>query len=165
MAELKLITQDSIPRAFEKAERYRLLNEPFLAESICLDILAIRENHNDARVCLVLALADQVAQSVPGTERRAHEEAQRLGTEYERYYYAGIVCERHASALIRGNAPGSRDAAYHCISEAMRQYERADDLSPPGNEDATLRWNTCLRLIRRHSLVAPSEDRHEYPIE
>jgi hypothetical protein len=37
--DLKPISIASIPRALEKAERYRLLNEPEQAESICLDIL------------------------------------------------------------------------------------------------------------------------------
>ena len=40
MFELKHITHEAIPHALEKAERYRLLNEPEEAESICLDILA-----------------------------------------------------------------------------------------------------------------------------
>jgi hypothetical protein len=40
--ELKSISEQSIPEALAKVERYRLLNEPSLAESICLDILASR---------------------------------------------------------------------------------------------------------------------------
>ena len=40
ISALKPISRASIPRALDKAERYRLLNEPFLAESICLDVLA-----------------------------------------------------------------------------------------------------------------------------
>ena len=39
MFQLKPISKESIPAAIEKAERYRLLEEPNLAESICLDIL------------------------------------------------------------------------------------------------------------------------------
>lgn len=165
MYELKLINQDSVPRAFEKAERYRLLNEPFLAESICLDILAIEAENHDARVCLILSLADQVAQGASGAAARARAEVFRLRTEYERAYYSGIVCERQACAVLDGNAPGSREAAYHCIAEAMGHYEKAHQLSPPGNEDATLRWNTCVRLTRRHGLSAPVDERHEYPLE
>ena len=34
--ELKPLTQEAIPKALEKAERYRLLKEPAQAESICL---------------------------------------------------------------------------------------------------------------------------------
>ena len=39
MFELKPLSQDAIPKALERADRYRLLNEPAEAESICLDIL------------------------------------------------------------------------------------------------------------------------------
>jgi hypothetical protein len=39
MFQMKPISKESIPTALEKAERYRLLNEPMLAESICLDVL------------------------------------------------------------------------------------------------------------------------------
>ena len=39
MFTLKRISSEAIPLALEKAERYRLLNEPDLAESICLDAL------------------------------------------------------------------------------------------------------------------------------
>src|SRR6266496_4105649 len=47
MSELKRLHKDAIPAALEKAERYRLLNEPGEAESICLDILHVDpENHH-----------------------------------------------------------------------------------------------------------------------
>jgi len=39
--ELKTLSPESVPRALAKAERYRLLNEPVEAESICLDVLAV----------------------------------------------------------------------------------------------------------------------------
>ena len=39
MFELERISIDAVPAALEKAERYRLLNEPLMAESICLDVL------------------------------------------------------------------------------------------------------------------------------
>jgi hypothetical protein len=41
MSELKSLHKDAIPAALGKAERYRLLNEPGEAESICLDILHV----------------------------------------------------------------------------------------------------------------------------
>src|SRR6476661_5494487 len=48
MFQLKNISKDSIPAALEKEERYRLLNEPGLAESICLDILEVDpQNDNE----------------------------------------------------------------------------------------------------------------------
>ncbi len=39
MFELKPLSGSAIPAALEKAERYRLLNEPAEAESICRDVL------------------------------------------------------------------------------------------------------------------------------
>jgi hypothetical protein len=48
MAELKQLHKDAIPAALEKAERYRLLNEPGEAESICLDILAVDPDNQRA---------------------------------------------------------------------------------------------------------------------
>jgi len=45
MFDLKTITAESIPRAIEKAERYRLLNEPAEAESICLDVLRLEPDN------------------------------------------------------------------------------------------------------------------------
>ena len=41
MFDLKPLSKDAIPAALAKAERYRLLNEPGEAESICLDVLRI----------------------------------------------------------------------------------------------------------------------------
>ena len=57
--DLKSISAESVPKALEKAERYRLLGEPSLAESICLDILAISPSHQQALISLLLARTDQ----------------------------------------------------------------------------------------------------------
>ena len=51
MLELKRITSSAVPAALEKAERYRLLNEPQEAESICRDVLAV-EPHNQAALAI-----------------------------------------------------------------------------------------------------------------
>ena len=47
MFPLKPLSAAAIPRALEKAERYRLLNQPWAAESICLDILEADPAHPD----------------------------------------------------------------------------------------------------------------------
>ena len=39
MHELKPLSAEAIPAALAKAERYRLLNESAMAESICEDVL------------------------------------------------------------------------------------------------------------------------------
>src|SRR5215471_12403038 len=83
--QLKPIARESIPRALEKAERYRLLNEPFFAESICLDILAIEPNHQPALISYLLAITDQFHHGLEGVAR-ANAAVARLTGEYERLY-------------------------------------------------------------------------------
>ena len=59
MFELKLLSADAIPAALEKALRYRLLNDPAEAESICHDVLRIDPENQQALVNLLLALTDR----------------------------------------------------------------------------------------------------------
>src|SRR5919205_3139989 len=102
MFELKPLSKDAIEAALAKAERYRLLNEPSAAESICLDILAVEPDNQQARIVLVLALSDQVADA-SGAGARAAQLASELHSEYDRLYYGGLVAERRAKAhLHRG---------------------------------------------------------------
>jgi hypothetical protein len=164
MFELKALSVEAIPRALEKAERYRLLNEPLEAESICLDVLQIDAENQTALVILLLALTDQFQQ------RNAADEAQkvcrRLRSEYERHYYAGIICERRAKTQLSAHTPGAKAAAYEALREAMRNYESAIEMRPPENDDAMLRWNTCARVLMRNPSLKPArEDRYEHPLE
>jgi hypothetical protein len=164
--ELKPIEKSSVPRALEKAERYRLLNEPFLAESICLDILAVEPANQQALVCYVLALSDQFQGSgLEGGVNRAKAAVAKLESEYERLYYEGLVYERRGHAHAESNAMGAKEAAWEYITDAMELYEKAHAIHPPGNDDTTLRWNTCVRLIETHRLSAPTRTRDEYPLE
>ena len=57
--ELKTLSPEAVPRALAKAERYRLLNEPREAESICLDALEREPDNQVALKTLLLALTDQ----------------------------------------------------------------------------------------------------------
>ena len=57
--ELKKLSREGIPAAMEKMKRYRLLNEPENAESICRDILAVEPGHRDAKIGLLLCITDQ----------------------------------------------------------------------------------------------------------
>src|SRR5215467_3517353 len=97
--QLKSISVQSIPEALAKVERYRLLNEPTLAESICLDILAIVPDHQQALISLLLARTDQFDLHVPPTA--AQEILARIEGDYEQDYYAGIIWERVGHARIR----------------------------------------------------------------
>ena len=65
MFELKTLSPEAVPRALAKAERYRLLNEPAEAESICLDALNIDPDNQDLLVMLLLAITDQFADDAP----------------------------------------------------------------------------------------------------
>ena len=91
-------------RALEKAERYRLLNEPGEAESICLDILHVDPENQQALITLLLARTDEFDQPT-GDVARAQEVVPRLKGAYEQAYYAGIVLERKARAQLRGGQP------------------------------------------------------------
>ena len=61
--ELKPLSKDSVESALDKAEHYRFLNQPRLAESICLDVLDIDPGNQKAAIVLLLALTDQFKQS------------------------------------------------------------------------------------------------------
>ncbi len=166
MLEPKPVTREGVPRALEKAERYRLLNEPVEAESICLDVLGVDPSHQQALVMLLLALTDQFEEGTANALQRARDVLPRLGDEYERAYYAGIICERRAKAQIKHGGLGAGYAAYEAFQEAMRWYEKAEAIRPPGNDDAVLRWNTCTRILqRRHDLRPAPLDRSEPPLE
>lgn len=161
--ELKRITADGIPHAMEKAERYRLLNDPVQAESICHDVLAVDAHNQDALRCLILSLTDQFsAAGAASAAREARADIVKLADEYERAYYQGLVHERETRAFLhRKNVV--RSAAYDGFRHAMEWYERAEALRP-GNVDAVLRWNSCVRAIERERL-APADDERELPLE
>ncbi len=87
MFQPKPISKDAIPSALAKAERYRLLNEPGEAQSICLDVLQIEPANQDALVTLILALTDEFPQhGSHGTAARAEELVRRLSDPYEQEY-------------------------------------------------------------------------------
>jgi hypothetical protein len=151
--DLKPIHADAIPEALEKAQRYRLLHEPAQAESICLDILAVDRFHQQALVILLLAITDQFAEGV--SPRRAREILPRMEREYDRDYYAGIICERLARAEVQGGRHGSSFSAYELLTDAMNHYERAQHSRPPNNDDSILRWNACVRFLTQHSNLRP----------
>jgi hypothetical protein len=155
MFELKPLSVDSIPRALEKAERYRLLNEPAEAESICQDILRIEPDNQQALVMLVLALTEQFDHGISGLHAEARDVVARLRGPYERVYYAGIVAERRGKALLRSGGPGASTVGHASIRDAMTHYAEAEALRPTGNDDALLRWNACARLLMRDHADTP----------
>jgi hypothetical protein len=165
MFQIKPIAKASIPRALERAERYRLLNEPRQAESICLDVLAIEPEHQQALAMMILALTDQFGGAVTGLAEQARQIVPRLHSAYERAYYAGIIAERYGKHLIAKDHGGARSAAYEYLADAIQAYDDAEKIAPAGNDDAILRHNTCVRIIERHHLQAPLRDDQELPLE
>lgn len=158
--QLKAITREGIPHALEKAERYRLLNDPAQADSICRDVLAVDPDHQQALRVLALALTDQLGAGTTAAEAR--EVIGRLRDDYDRAYYTGICYERETRAyLARKNVV--RSAAYDGFRHAMEHYERAEALRPQ-DTDAVLRWNSCVRAIEREKLE-PEGRSPELPLE
>jgi hypothetical protein len=162
--QLKPITREGIPAALQKAERYRLLNESWAAESICLDVLDIDAKNQEALVTLILAITDQFGEELSDGVGRAREVLPRLADEYERTYYAGIICERRAGAQLHRGALGSAEVASEWFREAMTWYEKAERMRPPGNDESILRWNTCVRMLSRHER-SPGHSEYEPALE
>jgi len=163
MFELKILSPEAVPRALAKAERYRLLNEPGEAESICLDALEVGPTNQEAITMLLLAITDQF-DADPTRVSDAWKTLDRLTTEYERAYYSGIIHERRAKASLKHAKPRSGPRAYEWLREAMVYYERAETLRPPNNDDALLRWNACARLIMSDQHLVPMSEEPREPL-
>ncbi len=152
MFELKPLSKEAVPAALEKANRYRLLNEPGAAESIYLDILALEPDNQEALVNIVLAMSDRFGKDYAVGDSRIQDFLSKVEGEYERAYYTGIVYERRAKAVLDKGGLN----AYELFEQAMEWFEKAEAVRPHGNDDAILRWNGCARIIKRNSL-APRE--------
>ncbi|MCA1590473.1 MAG: hypothetical protein LC730_02425, partial [Acidobacteria bacterium] len=141
-------SKEAIPAALEKAAHYRLLNEPSAAESICLDILAVDPENQQALIDIVLAMSDRFGKDYAVGDARIEDFLSRIADDYERLYYTGIARERRAKAML------GRDGlnAYEMLLSAMDCFENAGSLRPPRNDDAILRWNGCARVINRNKL-------------
>jgi hypothetical protein len=162
MFDLKPLSASAIPNALAKAERYRLLNEPEQCESICEDILRADPSNQPARVMLILAITD----GFPHDSRaagRAMELVGSLPSQYDRFYYAGLVSERRGRALL-GRKDRSARAASQWLHEAMKCFEKADDIRPVENDDARLRWNACARTINASAELSATADQPEEPV-
>lgn len=158
--QLKSITREGIPAALERAERYRLLNDSSAAESICLDVLEIDSGNQEALVSLLLSITDQFVEEIADGVHRARAILPKLTDEYERTYYAGIIYERRGHAQLHHGALGSSDVAAQSFREAMKCYEKAEQMRPAGNDEAILRWNTCVRTLAKHER-APGHQEYE----
>ncbi len=164
MYTLKRLAAEAIPAALEKAERYRLLNDPYPAQSICLDILAVDPDHQAACIMLLLAYTDEFKNEIFPAFNKAVELLERLTDDHCRYYYRGIIHERRANAHLNRGGPSSAQIAYDWYAKAMADYEAALARCSPDNADAALRWNTCARLMNEHPQLKPGEESRDVAV-
>jgi hypothetical protein len=129
------------------------------------DVLEIDPENQEAMVTLLLAITDRFGNGYEVGVTEAQELLGRLREEYDRAYYAGIICERRAKAQLRHGYPGAGHDAYEFLREAMTWFEKAETLRPPKNDDALLHWNTCARIIMQNRLTPRTEEKVELELE
>ena len=161
--ELKKLSKDSIPNALSKAKRYRLLNEPWQAESICRDILNVDPDNRLAILTLILAISDQFSSSGITNYTKAKELCEQLEEPYEKFYYRGILEERSGNATLKRNGPRIKFIAYDQYHSAMDFYAKAEAVHPEDDENSVLRWNACVRAIKEHKLEPATNRGHHQP--
>lgn len=161
---LKHLPKAAVEMAVHKADRYRLLNEPGEAESICRDALAAEPDHKEASVTLLLALADQFARGLAQRFDEAMGIADKLTDPFERAYYAGLVCERRAKVHLRQGTPGCGPLAREWLRRAMAHFEEALSARPAGGEEALLRFNACVRNMHRHRKLLEQGEPPDAPL-
>lgn len=156
--KLKSISKEAIPSALDKARQYRLLKEPEEAESICMDILEVEPDNQQALIVRLLAITDQFELELNPAFGNARELLNRICDGYCKSYYAGIIFERRAKAHLFRGGPGSDALAYNWLRQAMEAYEEALKIRTAGNEEAILRWNACARFLMNHPELKPSQE-------
>jgi hypothetical protein len=157
--ELKKISKNACARALALSERYRLLNEPDQAESICRDILEADPGNHDATRMLLLSLTEQFGHKRANVFQEAERIAGEMTSPYERAYYLGIVYERWGRRKLEEDVPDY--IAGEWLQKAMSLYEEAERLKPADDDSALLRWNTIARLLKRVPKAMAESAAHE----
>ena len=152
---LKRIHPDGVDAALKKADRYRELNQPAEAESICRDVLTVDAASQLALRILGLALTDQFGPSTAARFAEAQAVFGRLADPYERAFYTGLACERQAKAQLAAQLP--LRSIRPLFDRALARYAEAEAIRPPGNDDPLLRWNSCVRALQAATGVAGAE--------
>ncbi|MDX1672536.1 MAG: hypothetical protein R3211_09365 [Balneolaceae bacterium] len=159
MPELKKISKDAIPQSIEKAMRYRLLNDPWQAESICRDILRTDPGNQKAVYVLILAVTDQFEGRFKKSLKHALKLVEKLEDKYEREYCRGLIFERQARAAFKRSTPRAGFIAHDYLINAMKHYDNAEEVRPETNEESILRWNACQRFIEQHKIKPSPEEK------
>lgn len=159
--ELKALRARNLSSAVALAKRYRDLNQPEDAESICRDILEVAPEDQEALRTLGLALTDQFPTSWMTLFDDACSAFAKLRSEYEQLYYTGIAWERYAKAQ---QALGRASNAAHAFEEALVRFEAAERLGSADDPAPILHYNRCIRaltsdpeLARASAAPAPPE--------
>ena len=109
----------------------------------------------------MLAITDQFELGRGEDLKRAEAAAGLLKDPYKSAYYRGIVCERWAKSLLKRNVPRGEEMAFEFVDRAFGYYAAAEKLRAPGNDEAILRWNACVRLLAANPKVR-ARGREEY---
>jgi len=157
MFELKAIAEGDASQALALAEASRAAGDADVSESICLDLLELEPDNQEALVLLLLARTDQFKRGLPRSVERAREVLPRLSGEYERAYYGGMICERQARYVLGQRGKRSGFVAYDWFRYAMELYEESARLAPEKLE-STFRYNSCVRTIERNRHCQPDDD-------
>ena len=152
---LKRILPSGVDAALQKADKYRELNQPAEAASICHDVLVVDPDNQLALRVLGLALTDQFGPSSDARFAEAQQVFGRLRDPYERAFYGGLACERQAKAQLGRRLP--MHAVQPLFDQALGSYAEAETLRAPGNDDAILRWNSCVRALQAIGETTPAE--------
>ena len=154
--EYHKIDKDSIEDVLERAKQYRSLLQPDMAISICMDIFAVDNNNQDALVIYILALTDQLSQSESKVhQKKITDSIKRLDSKFLQHYYSGIFFERQARSLLKHSM--SRSFAYEAFIEAIAEFEIAEKMAPEHCADPILRYNSCIRTIKKENLQPRQE--------
>jgi len=117
MFTLKPISRDSVGGALAKAERYRLLNEPNEAVSICRDILEVDPASREARISMILALTDEIAHDQGAFSSAMEAIAGREGAQHLAHLEFGAGVARfdgaHDGRALGGGGVLSRPPRLH----------------------------------------------------
>ncbi len=154
--EYHKIDKDSIEDVLERAKQYRSLLQPDMTISICMDIFAVDKNNQEALVIYILALTDQLSQSESKVhQKKITDSIKRLDSKFLQHYYSGIFFERQARSLLKHSM--SRSFAYEAFIEAIAEFEIAEKMAPEHCADPILRYNSCIRTIKKENLQTRQE--------
>jgi hypothetical protein len=151
--ELKPLDAAEIPKALERAERYREHAEVEQAQSICHDVLLVEPDNQRAHILLLESLCDGFGKGSTVDFLQALEILPQLENPYDRAFYAGVICDHKAHALLADPDSAYLYDAYEYLCEAMSCYEKAEKLRPGDCSEARQRWNACARIISAHHLT------------